>query len=499
MGNEQSGPFAVGGGSASNKAEDDDDQTPPSTSTGIPSSFSFLAKKRNSTKSTMISSIVVVNEGASSSSLVDPSKDPDLKRIKEIPHFLPLLRGVLPGHRDLPEVHQKIDSKNILNFLQRLQHHFRLCAQTVATEQGRMFSRIVEVDQLISSLLKKTTTATKRLESLNSELKRVGSLADQLESIQVSLNDLTRAADSLNQLLSFDDRLPSLQIAFTPILTRKKLTETLSLNNGSRLSATADRRTSEREPRKAQHREIVILLQHRGPGNFAVFGTFSMDGPPPPPIAKPGRVRVYRVVKEFIPTKADELKLCEDAVVYVKEAVEGAEFCKAKCAEGGAGGFIPMESVGQHLELIEFPLHEAARTGDFGFLGECLDNKVSVNALDRSGSTALHWAAYAGHTRILKHLLSVPNVALMAQNKLGDSPLHAASVKRRLDCVHLLVEAGANVHVRNRQGKRPIDVASDPEIGALLRTTMVERGREGEEDYLEEEEEGEEERFVRTS
>uniref|UniRef100_A0A183BM55 ANK_REP_REGION domain-containing protein n=1 Tax=Globodera pallida TaxID=36090 RepID=A0A183BM55_GLOPA len=224
-----------------------------------------------------------------------------------------------------------------------------------------------------------------------------------------------------------------------------------------------------------------------------------MDGPPPPPIAKPGRVRVYRVVKEFIPTK---------------EAVEGAEYCEAKCAEGGAAGFIPMESgdkspnnlqrfgkclVEQHLELIEFPLHEAARTGDFGFLGECLDNKVSVNALDRSGSTALHWAAYAGHTRILKHLLSVPNVALMAQNKLGDSPLHAASVKRRLDCVHLLVEAGANVHVRNRQGKRPIDVASDPEIGALLRTTMVERGREGEEDYLEEEEEEEEERDVRTS
>uniref|UniRef100_A0A183BM56 BLOC-1-related complex subunit 5 n=1 Tax=Globodera pallida TaxID=36090 RepID=A0A183BM56_GLOPA len=215
MGNEQSGPFAVGGGNASNKAEDDDDQTPPSTSTGIPSSFSFLAKKRNSTKSTMISSIVVVNEGASSSALVDPSKDPDLRRIKEIPHFLPLLRSVLPGHRDLPEVHQKIDSKNILHFLQRLQHHFKQCAQTVATEQ------------------------------------------DNDSHKKGSLNELTRAADSLNQLLSFDDRLPSLQIAFTPILTRKKLTGTLLLNNSSRLSTTADRRTVEREPRKVSETRVV--------------------------------------------------------------------------------------------------------------------------------------------------------------------------------------------------------------------------------------------------
>ena len=35
--------------------------------------------------------------------------------------------------------------------------------------------------------------------------------------------------------------------------------------------------------------------------------------------------------------------------------------------------------------------------GNLPFLEECLMNRVSANGLDKSGSTALHWAASAGH------------------------------------------------------------------------------------------------------
>jgi hypothetical protein len=77
------------------------------------------------------------------------------------------------------------------------------------------------------------------------------------------------------------------------------------------------------------------------------------------------------------------------------------------------------------------------------------------------------------------------------QNKLGDTPLHAASAKGRLDCAEMLIEAGANVHAKNGQGKKPLDVASaaNPAIGALLRTTMARRDDPMEADYLEDEEE----------
>ena len=62
---------------------------------------------------------------------------------------------------------------------------------------------------------------------------------------------------------------------------------------------------------------------------------------------------------------------------------------------------------------------------------------------------------------------------LATQNKLGDTPLHAASWKGRLECVRALIEAGADVHIRNRAGRKAVDLAAaDPEVGALLRASM---------------------------
>jgi hypothetical protein len=71
------------------------------------------------------------------------------------------------------------------------------------------------------------------------------------------------------------------------------------------------------------------------------------------------------------------------------------------------------------------------------FLKECLDNKVSVNSLDKAGNTALHWviylsksnisqknfllkfikikAAYGGHMECVNLLINNPNVLLDIQ------------------------------------------------------------------------------------
>lgn len=41
--------------------------------------------------------------------------------------------------------------------------------------------------------------------------------------------------------------------------------------------------------------------------------------------------------------------------------------------------------------------------------------QVSVNGLDKAGSTPLHWAAHGGHTECLRTLLAVPNCQVNSQ------------------------------------------------------------------------------------
>lgn len=60
------------------------------------------------------------------------------------------------------------------------------------------------------------------------------------------------------------------------------------------------------------------------------------------------------------------------------------------------------------------------------------------------------------------------------QNKIGDTALHAAAWKGHTECVKILLEHGASTTVKNNERKRAIDVAGDPETRALLQLAMRE-------------------------
>lgn len=74
--------------------------------------------------------------------------------------------------------------------------------------------------------------------------------------------------------------------------------------------------------------------------------------------------------------------------------------------------------VTENVEVIENPLHEAAKRGNLKFLTECIGNGVSVNGLDKAGNTAVHWAAHAGHINCLVPLLECQNIDVNVQVKL---------------------------------------------------------------------------------
>ncbi|EFO22164.1 variant SH3 domain-containing protein [Loa loa] len=193
------------------------------------------------------------------------------------------------------------------------------------------------------------------------------------------------------------------------------------------------------------------------------------ESKPPRPAPKPGRVTVYRALYDYTAQNDKELSFNEGDLLYVSDSSNDSQWWPARCRN--QTGLIPANYV-MTAEYIECPLHDAAKRGNIEGVKECLDNAVSVNGLDKSGSTPLYWSSHGGHVAIVKLLCSIPNMCISAQNKIGDTALHAAAWKGHLECVRILLEHGASTIIHNNDRKLPVDLASDPETRALIQLSM---------------------------
>jgi len=202
--------------------------------------------------------------------------------------------------------------------------------------------------------------------------------------------------------------------------------------------------------------------------------------PAPPPPSRPGQVQVVKAVYPYTAQRGDELSFEEGDLLYIIEKNDSSGWWKARV--GDVTGLIPSNYVDEHTETIENPLHEAAKRGNFDFLTECLTNKISVNGFDKSGSTALHWAAYSGHLECVIQLLNTPRVSIDVQNKLGDTALHNAAWKGHADIIEELLRKGANKDLKNNDNKKPYDMARNPNASRLLKDVRSSTGNYGEDD-----------------
>ncbi|KAA0184960.1 hypothetical protein HAZT_HAZT005156 [Hyalella azteca] len=146
--------------------------------------------------------------------------------------------------------------------------------------------------------------------------------------------------------------------------------------------------------------------------------------------------------------QASELSIEEGDLLFILDQ-SNSDWWKARLDD--KEGLVPSRYLSQ--TSCRVPIIDGARRGNVSLVRECLDAGVSTNALDKSGSSALHAAAQGGHLDCLMLILKSPGVEINLQNKLGDTPLHCAVSKGHDDVVQALLQAGADASIVNRFGQ----------------------------------------------
>ena len=118
-------------------------------------------------------------------------------------------------------------------------------------------------------------------------------------------------------------------------------------------------------------------------------------------------------------------------------------------------------------------LHEAAATGHIERLRE-LATPENVNTAGADGFQPLGLACYFGHRDVAEFLMSLgADVKLASENTMRVQPIHAATARRSLEIVRLLLENGADPNACQQMGYTPLDAArqnGDGAIAELLRS-----------------------------
>lgn len=103
--------------------------------------------------------------------------------------------------------------------------------------------------------------------------------------------------------------------------------------------------------------------------------------------------------------------------------------------------------------------------------------QIDVNARTAAGWTALSLAAEKGYMKIVAMLLAVKGVDLNSCNNNGKTALHVAALQNQVQTVRMLVSTGAEVDVRDKNGRPAfIDAAG---LGFFEVIKILRGGRRG--------------------
>ncbi|XP_055699178.1 BLOC-1-related complex subunit 5 isoform X2 [Phlebotomus papatasi] len=149
--------------------------------------------------------IVVVKAAAKEGGI---EKDPDILRLQSIPMFLPVMRGTLslPANRD-PEVLERLQPVHLSNMCRRVQVHYSVMANRVATDQAQLTTKVKEIDSEIGRIHSAMCERQKLYASYAENFSKLHTISQQLSRCNAILNETIASAEALNNFLEIEDRL----------------------------------------------------------------------------------------------------------------------------------------------------------------------------------------------------------------------------------------------------------------------------------------------------
>jgi hypothetical protein len=142
------------------------------------------------------------------------------------------------------------------------------------------------------------------------------------------------------------------------------------------------------------------------------------------------------------------------------------------------------------LNVFAGPLHDAATRGDLATVESIIKTGVSVNARDESGLTALHYASWKGHPRIVKVLLASGAEVDAKEPRNGWTALYVAAREGHEEVTKALLAAGADMNAAKQAIPIPqvtrtgyVKGGKSYDYSIKVRTTLEVNGRFASVDY----------------
>ena len=111
-------------------------------------------------------------------------------------------------------------------------------------------------------------------------------------------------------------------------------------------------------------------------------------------------------------------------------------------------------------KMAKVELFAASERNDLSTIRKLLKEDPSlVSKYDMSGRTALHWSAWLGRKDAVRLMVIVFKADVNMTTTVGQTPLHQSVWAGHTDIAKFLLDQGAEVNFKDREGKRAIDYA----------------------------------------